>query len=179
MKEVQLWQFDGLGTDKDTLERVLHVFKSDGVQGMESQQALERYIRTLSDSNIRDMCEIDEIATMQILTDCFGACKAFSLFKGIKGYTTWEKVKILGWISPAAYAEISAKHEESTKRLNEEIDSLRHENSIKNYEKEEAEQQIKELQDALAHYKADLYDFYAQAGKVPNYERGIKGNEQK
>ena len=39
MGEVQLWQADGLGTDKETLEKVLRIFRSDGVQGIESQQA--------------------------------------------------------------------------------------------------------------------------------------------
>lgn len=36
MGEVQLWQAEGLGEDKETLERVLHVFRSDGVQGINS-----------------------------------------------------------------------------------------------------------------------------------------------
>jgi len=172
MGEVQLWQSDGLGVDKHTLEKVLRIFKSDGVQGIESQQALERYIKTLSHSSIRNMCEIDEDAAMQILVDCYGASKAFMEVACALGYVTRETAENMGWINPAAYKEVMAKYEERVKKLNEEIDSLRNECSIKNYEKEEAEQRIKELQDTLAHYKADLYDFYAQAGKLPNYERG-------
>lgn len=60
MGEVQLWQAEGLGADKETLERVLHVFRSDGVQGINSQQALNRYIKKLSDDSLRNMCAIDE-----------------------------------------------------------------------------------------------------------------------
>ena len=45
MGEVQLWQSDGLGTDKDTLEKVLRIFRNDGVQGIQSQQALNAYIQ--------------------------------------------------------------------------------------------------------------------------------------
>lgn len=36
---------------------------------------------------------------------------------------------------------------------------------------EDAEEKIFSLQDELAHCKADLYDFYAKAGKLPDYER--------
>lgn len=73
MGEVQLWQAEDLGTDKETLERVLHVFRSDGVQGMKSQQSLESYIKGLDNDSLRNMYEIDGEATIQILVDCFGA----------------------------------------------------------------------------------------------------------
>ena len=53
MGEVQLWQAEDLGTDKETLERVLHVFRSDGVQGMKSQQSLESYIKGLDNDSLR------------------------------------------------------------------------------------------------------------------------------
>ena len=72
MGEVQLWQADGLGTDKETLEKVLRIFRNDGVQGIESQQALESYIKKLDDNSLWEMYEIDEEATQQIFTDCFG-----------------------------------------------------------------------------------------------------------
>lgn len=72
MGEVQLWQADGLGTDKETLEKVLRIFRSDGVQGIESQQALNRYIRKLDDNCIREMDWIDAEATLQMPVDCYG-----------------------------------------------------------------------------------------------------------
>ena len=66
MGEVQLWQSDGLGTDKDTLEKVLRIFRNDGVQGIQSQQALNAYIQKLDDSKLKEMYEIDEEAAIQI-----------------------------------------------------------------------------------------------------------------
>lgn len=72
MGEVQLWQADGLGTDKETLEKVLRIFRSDGVQGIESQQALNRYIGKLSDDSLRGMYCIDEETALQLFVDCFG-----------------------------------------------------------------------------------------------------------
>ena len=117
MGEVQLWQAEDLGTDKETLERVLHVFRSDGVQGIESQQALERYIGKLSDDRLRDMCVIDEEAALQLFVDCFGARMAFEKVMQILGYVTVETAQRMGWISPAAYAEVVGKYEERTKRL--------------------------------------------------------------
>lgn len=169
MGEVQLWQSEGLGADRNTLERVINIFKTDGVQGMKSQQALDRYIKTLSDSSLRDMCEIDEETAMQILADCFGVCKAFKEVTRIMGYVTTETATYMGWISPAAYAEVVGKYEERTKRLEEERDGLlsKYANAIQRADN--AEKQREELQNTLAHYKADLYDFYAQAGRVPSY----------
>ncbi|MCM1217253.1 MAG: hypothetical protein NC548_22360 [Lachnospiraceae bacterium] len=178
MGEVQLWQTDGLGADRDTLEKVIRIFKSDGVQGIESQQALEKYIKTLSHSSIRDMCEIDEDAAMQILVDCCGASKAFTKAADALGYVTKKTAESMGWINPAAYAEVTAKYEERIKKLNEEKDKILSDYTYAGYKAEEAIQRIKELRDALAHYKADLYDFYAQAGKLPNYERGYTEYEQ-
>ena len=173
MGEMQLWQSDGLGTDKDTLKKVLNIFKNDGVQGMESQQALKNYIEKLGSSDLEKMYEIDPETTLQILVDCFGASKAFYKYVLMADDVSvdTDELKKSGWIHPKVYVEVTAKYEERVKSLNEEKDRLQREYSVKNYEKEEAEQQIKELQNSLAHYKADLYDFYAQAGKIPNYER--------
>lgn len=174
MGEEQLWQADGLGTDKETLERVLHVFRSDGVQGLKSQQALENYIKKLDDSSLQEMRKIDEEATLQILVDCFGAVTA------AKRYSKWNEeilrtaINILQKEKETAEQEAEANRAELLKvrdNSQKEIDRLQREYSIKNYEKEEAEEQIKELKDELAHCKADLYDFYAKAGKLPDYER--------
>lgn len=172
MGEVQLWQSEGLGADRNTLERVINIFKTDGVQGVKSQQALDGYIKTLSDSSLRDMCEIDEETAMQILADCFGVCKAFKEVTRIMGYVTTETATQMGWISPAAYTEVVGKYEERTKKLNEEKDRILSDYIRAAQKAEDAETEIIWLRDELAHCKADLYDFYAQAGKIPKYERG-------
>lgn len=170
MGEVQLWLDEGLGADKETLERVLHVFRNDGVQGIESQQALNRYIHKLDDKCIQEMNWIDAEATLQMLVDCYGVTVAFQKYVKAEGFIKQEKVDSLGWISPAAYAEVVKKYGERTKKLEDERDTLlsRYEDAIQKIET--AEKQRAELQNTLAHYKADLYDFYAQAGRVPNYK---------
>lgn len=175
MGEVQIWQSDGLGTDKDTLGKVLRIFKSDGVQGIQSQQALNAYIRRLDDSKLREMYKIDGETALQLFVDCFGvSCTAEKCSK-------WENETIRLAVDILIKEKETAEQEAETNRtalqnarkvLNEEIDRIRQEYGILKYEKEETDQQIKELRDTLAHYKADLYDFYAQAGKLPKYERG-------
>lgn len=169
MSEKQIWQAEGLGTDKGTVETVLRIFASDGVQGIESQQALERYIGKLSDDRLRDMCVIDEEAALQLFVDCFGARMAFEKVMQILGYVTVETAQRMGWISPAAYAEVVGKYEERTKRLEDEKDTLLSRCADAIQKADAAEKQSTKLQNTLAYYKADLYDFYAQAGKVPSY----------
>lgn len=171
MGEVQL-QAEGLGADKETLERVLHVFRSDGVQGINSQQALNRYIKKLSDDSLRNMCAIDEETALQLFVDCFGVRMAFEKVVQILGYVTAETAQRMGWISPAAYAEVVGKYEERTKKLNEDKDRILSDYTRAEEKAEDAETEIMWLRDELAHCKADLYDFYARAGKLPKYERG-------
>lgn len=173
MGEVQLWQADGLGKDKETLEKVLRIFRSDGVQGIESQQALNGYIERLSNDSLQNMYEIDEEATIQILVDCFGAVAAFHKFALIVEYIDINKKELerAGWISPAAYTEAVGKYEERAKKLEEQKDRILSDYTRAAQIAEDAEEKIFSLQDELAHCKADLYDFYAKAGKLPDYER--------
>lgn len=180
MGEVQLWQADGLGTDKETLEKVLHIFRSDGIQGMKSWQALESYIKKLDDSSLWEMYKMDEEATLQILVDCFGAVTA------AKRYSKWHEEILKTAIDVLQKEKETAEQDAEANRAallkirdesRKEIERLEREYSIINYEKEEAEEQIKELKDELAHCKADLYDFYAAADKLQNYERRQGKNE--
>lgn len=171
MGEVQLWQADGLGTDKETLEKVLRIFRSDGVQGIGSQQALNRYIQKLDDNCIREMDWIDAEATLQMLVDCYGVTVAFQKYVKAEGFIKQEKVDSLGWISPEAYREVVGKYEERTKKLEEQKDRILSDYTRAAQMAEDAEEKIFSLQDELAHCKADLYDFYAKAGKLPDYER--------
>lgn len=172
MGEKQLWQSEGLGADGNTLERVLRAFKREGVQGINSQQALNEYIGELSDDCLRKMCEIDEETALQLFVDCFGVHMAFDKTMQMLGYVTPETAQRMGWISPAAYTEVVEKYEERTKKLNEEKDRILSDYTRAAQKAEDAETEIIWLRDELAHYKADLYDFYAQAGKIPKYERG-------
>ena len=172
MGEVQLWQDEKLGTDKETLERALRIFREDGVQGIGSQQALESYIKKLDDNSLWEMYKIDEEATQQIITDCFGVMFA------AKKYSKWVEETLKTVIDCLQKEKEIAEQEAEANRaallkvrndLGKEIDCLKREYSAERCEKEEIEEWIKELRDEMAHYKADLYDFYAREGKIPNY----------
>lgn len=172
MGEVQLWQDEKLGTDKETLERVLRIFREDGVQGIGSQQALESYIKKLDDNSLWEMYKIDEETTQQIITDCFGVMFA------AKKYSKWVEETLKTVIDCLQKEKEIAQQEAEVNRAEllkvrdnsqKEIDRLQLEYSAQRLEKEEAEERIEELKDELAHYKADLYDFYAREGKIPNY----------
>lgn len=173
MGKVQLWQADGLGIDKETLERVLRIFRSDGVQGMKSQQALEAYIKKLDDSKLQEMCKIDKEAALQIMADCLGVAAT------AEKYSKWQTVlfnKAID-IQTRQIEELKAEAEENRKALeetrrksNERIDALKAECANWARNCEDAQEEVRKLKEILAHYKADLYDFYARAGKMPRYE---------
>lgn len=93
-----------------------------------------------------------------------------TMIETMTGCITWENVKEMGWVSPDAYLEVTEKYDERIKKLSEKNDELCRENSIIMQELEKARRQNTELEDILKCYKADLYDFYAQSGKLPNYE---------
>lgn len=171
MSEKQIWQAEGLGTDKGTVETVLRIFASDGVQGIESQQALNRYIQKLDDNCIREMNWIDAEATLQMLVDCYGVTVAFQKYVKAEGFIKREKVDSLGWINPETYREVVGKYEERAKKLEEQKDRILSDYTRAAQKAEDAEEKIISLRDELAHCKADLYDFYARAGKLPDYER--------
>lgn len=172
MSEKQIWQVKGLETSRRAVETVLRTFARDGVQGIESQQALVKYVKRLSDDSLRDMCAIDEETALQLFVDCFGVRMAFEKVMQILGCVTAETAQRMGWISPAAYAEVVGKYEERTKKLNEDKDRILSDYTRAAQKAEDAETEIMWLRDELAHCKADLYDFYARAGKLPKYERG-------
>ena len=172
MKEVQLWQAEGLGTERHTLEKVLRIFESDGVQGVESQQALSAYIQKLDDSKLREKYEISKETALQLFADCFGVVYAAEKYSKWNNDTLRKAIDILNKEKETAEQEAEVNRAEllnARKVLNNEIDRIRKEYGIIKDEKEKAEERIEELQNALAHYKADLYDFYAQAGRVPSY----------
>ena len=169
MGQIQLWQSDGLGSDKETLKKVIDVYRIDGVQSEGSDQALRSYIKKLNNSKLQEMYQIDGETTLKILVDCFGAKQAFYKYAWIM--TDIEKLKAHGWISPEDYAEVTEKYQKRVNALSDQIDTLDRKISIKNYECQEASLQIERLQNAIKLYKADLYDYYAEREGLPRYEK--------
>lgn len=122
MGEVQLWQSDGLGTDRHTLGKVLRIFRSDGVQGISSQQALNAYIQKLDDSKLREMYEIDNETALQLFSDCFGVLFAAKKYSKWENETIRKAVDILKREKETAEQEAEANRAELMKtrqKLNE------------------------------------------------------------
>lgn len=88
MRERQIWQCEELGNNDTTLKAVLAAFRLEGVQGIESQQALTAYIEGLEDEDLKRMCAMDKEAALQIFTDCLGAVRA------AEKYSEWENEDI-------------------------------------------------------------------------------------
>lgn len=139
---------------------MLNAFISDGIQGVESQMALKNYIETKLDSAVELlMYDIDADAMLEMYVECFGARTAF-----------FRMNRALGWISPSVYGEEVEKYEERLKKAEEGKDRILSDYTYAAQKAEDAEEKIIELQVELIRCKADLYDFYAQAGKIPKYD---------
>lgn len=177
MGQLQIWQYEGLGTDWITLKKVLNTYRKDGVQGQESQCALDRYIRQLDDDRIRKMFRLDEEAAIQLLSDCLGVVEAFRKYAGVAGGVKMEAAE--NQISISTHNRIVEGYKKKLKEIDEE--SRRYLSSwSETAEKEEkVRERLGQLQKILTEFKADLYDFYAQAGKVPDYEGRMKAGEEK
>lgn len=84
MRKGQIWQHKELGNNLAALKAVLAAFRIEGVQGIESQQALTAYIEGLKDEDLKRMCAIDKEAALQIFVDCLGVVKT------AEKYSEWE-----------------------------------------------------------------------------------------
>lgn len=156
MGQVQIWQVNGLGTDRETLKQVIRVFKEDGIQEEKSKIALKKYIDRMSNKDMHEMIGLDIEATIQILADCYGVMFAARKY-GEWGNDKLEKEK------QEAYRTIEEK--------NRELELIVDERDRAVFGEAEAKEKIKDLEHMLALYKADLFDFYEQAGKIPKHER--------
>lgn len=167
MGKVQIWQDDKLGTDKGTLETVIRVFKEDGIQSNNSKLALKSYINGLDNKGFREMLEIDEDATMEIIADCYSVRYAALKYREWKDHDFIRKRE-------EEKQEERLKREELYKTIekkNKELELIVEERDNAIFREVEAREKIKELEYMLALYKADLFDFYEQAGKIPKHER--------
>lgn len=163
MGQEQIWKVNGLGTARETLKQVIHEFKENGIQGESSKLALEKYINRMSNKDLHKMIGLDNEAAIQILADCYGVMYA------ARKYSEWgndilEKEK----------QEAEVKCEELYRTIgekNRELELIVDERDSAVFGETEAKEKIKDLEYKLALYKADLFDFYEQAGKIPKHER--------
>lgn len=85
----QLYKQAGNSIVKNVLMAIFgKLMEIEGVQGIESQQALTAYIEGLKDEDLKRMCAADKEAALQIFTDCFGAART------AEKYSEWENEDI-------------------------------------------------------------------------------------
>lgn len=77
MKEKQIWQQHGCGTDESTIRRVIEEFRTNGVENNDSAYALTIYLGRLDRKTLLFMYSIDDEATLQMLVDTLGVKEAF------------------------------------------------------------------------------------------------------
>lgn len=169
MADKQIWQQEKLGADSETLKKVLSIYRDDGTTSRTSADELAEYLNELSDEAVAEMYEEDTDTAVEMFAECFGARKAF-----------WKINTALGFIHKNRLDEIEKLKAEAEKNRQalenarreyiKTVSRIEKEYSVEHYEKEEALEKIRELEIVLARYKADLYDFYAKAGKLPKYE---------
>lgn len=169
MEKGQIWSVEGLPVNGDTIKTVIKHFKESGIKNEISKQSLTAFLKKISDDMLLEMYDMDADATLEMLVECFGVRIAFDGINCAAGFTFKNRQQQI--------EELKAEAEENRKALaetrrksNERIDALKAEceNWAKNCE--DAQEEVRKLKEILAHYKADLYDFYARAGKMPRYE---------
>lgn len=169
MEKGQIWCVEGLPVNSDSMKRVIKNFKENGIKNELSRQSLRHFLKKISDDIILEMYDMDADATLEMLVECFGAriafdcitCAAGSAFENQKQQI--EDLKAEAEENRKALAETRQKADERIDALNKECEDWR-------ARYEAAREMVKELDNALAHYKADLYDFYANNGQLPKYE---------
>lgn len=77
MKEKQIWQQHGCGTDESTIRRVIEEFRTNGVENNDSAYALTIYLGRLDRKTLLFMYSIDDEVTLQMLVDYLGIKEAF------------------------------------------------------------------------------------------------------
>lgn len=167
MGEIQIWQKDGVGTDDETLRRIIREFRENGVQGINSQQSLSMFIERMGDKQIDFMLEMDEETTLQILVDCVGAVAAFRRL-----------LRITGNVSRKEYNEASRKYRERIENAQKVIDEANRCQYEAERRREDAEERIRALEFEVVTLKAKLYDTY-EAIHEPTEKSEAKGAQQK
>lgn len=144
MEKGQIWNAEGLPVNGDTIKTVVKHFKESGIKNKISKQNLAVFLNKISDDMLLEMYDMDADATLEMFVECFGVRIAFDSINCAAGFMFENRQQQI--------EELKAECENWAKNC------------------EDAQEEVRKLKEILAHYKADLYDFYAQAGKMPRYE---------
>lgn len=161
MGYIQVWESEGLGTDATALCRVIGEFKTNGVQGITSLEALKTYIKRLNEEAIETMLQLDEEAALQILVDTEGVAEAFEQLRKI---CRKEYEKICD-----RYEDRIAKTQAEKKNAENRLFEVLH-------REDKLLKQIEDLQFQILVLKAKLYDTYEAMHEATDENR--KGDMQ-
>ena len=164
---MQIWEKDGIGTDRSTLRKIIGEFRTEGAQGIKSVQCLTNYIRRLDVNTLSLMYEMDKDVTLQILIDCVGAAEAFKA-----------ALKFSGWISPEDYKEACKKYDERVGKAQAETDNAQTRLFAAIAREERLKEEIRYKNLEIVTLKAKLYDTYEAMNK-PTEKSEVKGDKQK
>lgn len=178
MGYTQIWQKEGCGTDNATIMKIIKEFRENGVQGLNSCQALTAYIQKLSDISLEVMLRSDEATTLQILVDTEGAQAAFKRLNNIYAKDYAERMQLEGYISPKNYAEACEKYAERIAKAEAEKDNTESRLFETLHREDKLLQKIKDLECTILVLKAKLYDAY-EAMNEPTEQNINKGDTAK
>lgn len=162
MGYIQVWESEGLGTDVTALCRVIGEFKTNGVQGITSLEALKTYIKRLNEEAIETMLQLDKEAALQILIDTKGAVAAFEQLRN-----TYKK----------EYDEVCDKYKERVTKVQAEKDNAESRLFKALRREDKLIERIEDLQFQILVLKAKLYDTY-EAMNEPTDKNNIEGDMQ-
>lgn len=162
------WNKSGVAT-RETFCAVLTEFRKDGVQGIESARQLTEWLGNLPPEAIKEMCEIDKEATLQMLVDCFGAGVAFQKYANTVPEICKQALADAGYI---IFVKAEIENEMAAKR--QRIEQLEADNAKLmdiSVGRDERAETLKKENEAL---KIALFDAYTAAGKIilPGREEG-------
>lgn len=166
MRYKQIWQQEGCGTDAQTLKNIVREFKEQGVQGIESQQALTTYIKRLDANRMAAMYQMDKDAVLQMMIDCVGVKEAFEA-----------ALKFMGYMSPIDYAEACEKYEGRIGAAKAATDNTESRLFKALHREDNLLKEIEGLQYTILVLKAKLYDTYEAINKPTDKEQ-LKGDMQ-
>lgn len=154
------WDKSGIAT-RETFCAVLKDFRKNGIQGIESAQQLTEWLASLTTGAIKEMCEIDKEATLQMLVDCFGVGIAFQKYINTAPEICKQALENRGYII-LIKAEIENEMAEKRQR----IEQLEADNAKLMDISVERSERVETLKKENENLKIALFDAYEEAGKI-------------
>lgn len=154
------WNKSGMAT-RETFCAVIKDFRENGVQGIESAQQLTEWLASLTPEALKEMCEIDKEATLQMLVDCFGVGIAFQKYINASAEMCKKVLADAGYI---IFVKAEIENELAIKR--EKIEQLQSDNEKLINQVIERSERAEKAERDLRRLKIALFDAYEASGKI-------------